>query len=192
MKWIVLAIVLTVIPYTYLTLHYRKTERAFQPYEDMKNRANVSRLLAAGYQRITIKAQRPADPTPTKGGAAVLPDTGGLPADLRSTLVEVPLLPAEIRRVTAAPDTSSTEPYQIEFACALGDDKRQLGGAELFLREDRAVIVPTFEPNAGALVNRSADTVVLLSVPAGALKAGRVMFTLVGERASRSWPVEVR
>lgn len=192
MKWIVLAIVLCVVPYTIVTLQYRKPGPAFQPYEDMKNRANVTRLLAAGYQRIPIQAQRPADGTPAKGGASILPNTGGLPVDLRSTLVEIPLLAADIRQVTAAPTVSATESYSIELAGILPDDRHQLAGAELYVRGETIVILPTFEPTATDLVARSKEAVVLITVPAGALKPGTYMITLVAERASRSWPLEVR
>jgi hypothetical protein len=96
MKWIVLTIVLVVVPYTSLTLRYRKPGPAFRPYQDMEDRANVMRLLAAGYQRITLSARRPADPLPPAAAAVVTPAAGGLPAGLRSTLVQQPLLPAEI------------------------------------------------------------------------------------------------
>lgn len=192
MKWIVLAILLTVVPYTYLTLRYRKPGPSFQPYEDMKNRANVVRLLAAGYQRIPLPATRPADGPAPRGGAAILPDVAGVPADLKSTLVEPPLLPAEIIRISAAPDTAATTPYAVELTCVLPDDQHQLAGAELFLRGDRAVIVPTFEPAGSSLVARSRETVVRLTFPAGALKPGRYMITVAGERGSRSWPLEVR
>src|SRR5262245_25725972 len=54
MKWVVVAILLLIVPYTIITLKYRKAGPAYEPYEDLKNRANVSRLLAAGYQRIPI------------------------------------------------------------------------------------------------------------------------------------------
>src|SRR5690349_2827030 len=110
MKWIVLAIVLLIVPYTIMTLHYRKAGPAFQPYEDLKNRANVSRLLAAGYQRIPLVAQRPADSGRATGGATILPAPAGLPEDLKSTLVEPISLPMEITAVTAAPSTRVAEP----------------------------------------------------------------------------------
>jgi hypothetical protein len=55
----------------------------------MKNRANVVRLLSAGYQRIVVPAQRPADrsvaPRWSRGHPAPV---AGVPDDLRATLVE--------------------------------------------------------------------------------------------------------
>ena len=93
MKWIVLAILLCIIPYTYVTLHYRKTAPAFQPYEDMKNRANVMRLLNAGYRRIALPAEVPADALKDQSSATIQNVAGGLPAELKSTLAEPPALP---------------------------------------------------------------------------------------------------
>jgi hypothetical protein len=192
MKWIIVAIILIIVPYTVLTLRYRKPGPAFQPYEDMKNRANVSRLLEAGYQRISITAQRPADNDRPRDGAIVTTTTGGLPSELRTTLVEAPLLPAEITRVTAAATTNTLQPYSIQFTCTLPDNKQQLGGADLFIRGETIVITPTFEPVSGDLQTRTRETVVLLTVPAGALKNGNYTVTLAGERSSRSWPLEVK
>jgi hypothetical protein len=192
MKWIVIAIVLILIPYTFLTLRYRRPGPAFRPYEDMKNRANVSRLLDAGYRRIPLVAQRPADGARTGGGAEVTAAPGGLPAELRSTLVEAPLLPVEITGAAAAPVTSALQAYLIQLTCTLPNEKQQLGGAELFVRGDTLVITPTFEPLAGALRTRTTEDAVLLTVPAGSLKSGRYTVTAVGERTSRSWMLEVK
>lgn len=192
MKWIVIAIILIIVPYTFLTLRYRKPGPAFQPYADIKNRANVSRLLEAGYQRISIHAQRPADNIPVSGGATVSAKSGGLPTELRSTLVELPLLPAEIIDVTAAPVANTLQSYAIQFTCALSNDKQQLGGADLYVRGDSIVITPTFEPVSGDLQNRTRQPLVLLTIPPGALKSGGYTVTLVGERLSRNWPLEVK
>jgi hypothetical protein len=192
MKWIVVAILLIIVPYTFLTLRYRKPGPAFQPYEDMKNRANVARLLSAGYQRIALPAQRPADRTGTAGGAAVSPSAGGLPDDLRSTLVEPLLLPTDILSVTAAASASALLPYAIELTCALPNDKQQLNGAELYVKGEELVLAPTFERVDGDLLTRSRHAVVLVTVPPGALKAGRYRVTLVAERASRTWPLEIK
>ena len=192
MKWIIIAILAMIVPYTFITLRYRKSGQAFQPYEDMKSRANVSRLLAAGYQRIPLIAQRPADGARTTGGAEITTTAGGLPTALRSTLVETPLLPVEIDSVTAAPITTTLLSYVIQLACTLPNDQQQLGGAELFLLDENIVITPTFEPVGGELQTRSRHAAVLLTVPAGALKPGKYSVTVVGERASRAWTLEVK
>lgn len=192
LKWIAVAILLIIVPYTILTLRYRKPGPAFQPYEDMKNRTNVARLLSAGYQRIPLPAHRPADRSSVSGGAAVATTGGGLPADLRSTLVEPLLLPAEILSVTAAPTAHALLPYAIELTCTLPNDKQQLGGAELYLRGNTLVIAPTFEHVGGDLLTRTRHAIVRLTVPAGALKSGHYTVTLAAERTSRTWPLEVK
>jgi hypothetical protein len=192
MKWIVIAIIVIVVPYTYVTLRYRKPGPAFRPYEDMKNRANVARLLAAGYQRMPIAAERPADRQRVRDGAEVRATAGGLPEALRSTLVEPPLLPGDIREVIAAPTANTLQPYSILLACTLPDDKQQLAGADLYVREDRLVFTPVFERVDGDLQTRSQEPVVLLTVPAGVLKPGRYEATVVGERSSRAWSLDVK
>ena len=191
MKWIVIIIVLIIGPYTYVTLRYRKPGPAFQPYDDLKKRANVSRLLEAGYRRISITAQRPADGARARGGAVVTTAAGGLPPELRSTLVEVPMLPTQITSVTAAPTANTLQPYTIQLTCTLPNDKQQLGGAELYIRGDSIVITPTFEATGG-LQARAPQAEVFLTIPAGAIASGVYSVTLVGERASQTWPLDVK
>ena len=117
---------------------------------------------------------------------------GGLPAELAATLVEPPLLPAEILTVSAAPDTGAAQAYQIRFSCTLPDEKQQLAGAELYVKGGQIVITPTFERLAGQLRARTRENVVLITVPAGALKAGQYQVTLAGQRISRAWALHVR
>jgi hypothetical protein len=192
MKWIAVAILLCIVPYTIVTLQYRKPGKAFEPFEDLKKRANVSRLVSAGYQRIPLAASRPADGPRTHGGAAVTTTEGGIPETLRKTLVDVPLLPTEIIGVTAGPTANMLLPYSIEFTCTLPSDKQQLGGADLYVRENELVLAPTFEKITGDLSARTEKSLVLLTIPAGALKPGNYTVTLLGERASRTWPLEVK
>src|ERR1043166_2507919 len=96
MKWVVIAILLCIVPYTYLRWHYRKPTKAFEPYADIKDRANTMRLLAAGFQRIPVTAQRPADPARAILMAAISPAPGGVPEALKTSLIDVPRLPSEI------------------------------------------------------------------------------------------------
>jgi hypothetical protein len=192
MKWIVLTIIVGLVAYTYLTLHYRKAAPAFRPYEDIKSRANTIRLLSAGYQRIPLAALRPADPAPFDPAAGGASAPGGVPAELRATLVDPPPLPAEIVRISAAPAVSALLPYPIQFTCTLADNHRQLVGAELYVKGDALYLIPDFERLNDALLARTRESVVLLTVPAGALKPGRYEATLIGEHASKTWSVQVR
>lgn len=192
MKWVVLVIVVCLAAYTVLTLRFRKESPAFRPYEDMQKRANVARLLSAGYQRIALSAERPADPPRTPGGAAIAAAEGGVPADLRSTLVVAPLLPVEIHGVTAASLAQSQENYPVHFTCTQPNTRQQLAGADLYVRGEQLVLVPRFEYLGGEFVTRSPTVAVLVTIPAGALKPGRYTVTLAAERASQTWPLELQ
>lgn len=192
MKWVALAILIVIVPFTYLTLRYRKPGPAFQPYEDIKNRANVSRLLSAGYQRIPLPAQRPADPLRNPISATIGSVAGGLPAELRSTLVAPPLLPAQITNVSAPPEASAAQAYSFRFACTMADHKRQLAGADLYLKDDEIVIAPDYEKISGEFLARSTENIVQLTVPAGVLKPGRYRITLAGQQSSRAWTLQVK
>jgi hypothetical protein len=195
MKWVVLAIIAFIIPYTYLELHFRKPGPAYRPYEDTRNRINNARLLSAGYQRITLNAVRPADSGRlgiTSTAAAVSSSmAGGLPADLGGALIEQPLLPVSIDGVTAAATTSAAQPYAIQFTCTLPDNKEQLADAHLYHREGALVLVPAFEKLDGGLLARTRESTVLVTVPAATLKPGSYTVTVVGARASRSWTLQV-
>ena len=47
MKWIVVVIIAVIVPYTYLTLRYRKPGKAFEPAHDIQDRRdNVTRFIA--------------------------------------------------------------------------------------------------------------------------------------------------
>jgi hypothetical protein len=191
MKWIVVAILVFIPIYTYLTLHFRRPGPAFNPYRDMRDRADVIRLLKAGYHRIAVEASRPVDAAPGTG-APTLPAPGGLPDDLRNTLVESPLLPMEVNSVSASATAVSGIDYQIVLSYTIPDNKRQLSGAHLYEKPGEIVIVADFERLAGELLARTREGSALLDVPPGSLKPGTYRVTLVGERASRSWTLRVR
>lgn len=191
MKWIVLAIVLFVPVYTWLTLHYRRPGPAFRPYQDMRDRADVARLLKAGYRRVAIDARRPADPI-REAGLATSPAPGGLPVDLRKTLIESPLLPLAVESVSAAPVAVSGIDYQIALTYTLPDNKRQLSGAHLYERPGELVIVADFERLGGDLLSRTREGAALLTVPPGSLRPGTYRVTVVGESSSRTWILRVR
>lgn len=192
MKWVVVAILLVLVPYTFITLRYRKPGKPFEPYQDMKDRANTMRLLNAGYQRIALPAERPADKMAPITPAPVSTAAGGLPNGLKATLVNVPLLPADITQVAAPPTATALQPYSFRFACTLPDAKRQLAGADLYLRGEEIVITPDYEKIPGEFLARSTDNVVQLTVPSGALKPGRYRITVVGAQSSRMWTLQVK
>jgi hypothetical protein len=191
MKWVVLAILVFIVAYTYLTLHFRRPGKAFEPYRDMRDRADVIRLLKAGYERIPVDASRPVDlPAIKAGPTAAAP--GGLPAELRATLIEHPLLPQEVTAVTAAATAVSGIDYPVELTYTLSDNRRQLSGAHVYVRAGELVIVPDFEALAGSLLARERTGTALLDLPPTALKPGTYRVTLVGELSSRTWTLAVR
>jgi len=194
MKWVALVIVVSLAAYTYLTLHYRKTNPAYLAYQDTKDRAGVMRLLSAGFQRVLLTAQRPADPStriqlgPAATTAAA---AGGLDPEVGSSLLDLPLLPDEITHIAASASVSALLPYPIQFTCTLSDNKRQLSGAELYIKDRTLTLLPTFEQLGGDLLARSRESIVLVTLPPGTLKPGTYKVTVVGERASRTWPLQV-
>ena len=193
MKWIFVAILLVIVPYTFIRLRYQKPNPAFEPYADMKNQANTLRLLSAGYQRITLEADRPVEAprlnTPAAPTSAALP---GLPSALAETLIDQPFLPREVVSVTAAAAANSLFAYPILISCTLPDQKHQLAGGFLYVREDELIFVPQFENIDGALSARTREHVLRLTVPAGSLKPGTYRCTVPGAHTSKSWPLEVR
>jgi len=191
MKWVVLVIIVSIVVYTYLTLHYRRPDRAFRPYQDLRDRANVHRLIDAGYQRIALAAELPVDPVNPDSPVRTTAALGGLPTGLRETLVEQPELPSEIVSVAAAPTVNAMFAYPIGVKCTLPDNKQQLAGAELYVHGDELVVTPEFERLSGGLLARNRDRLIRLTVPAGALKPGSYHVTLVGTHSSRAWTLQV-
>jgi hypothetical protein len=191
MKWILLAIILFIPLYTWLTLHYRRPGPAFRPYQDMRDRADVVRLLKAGYRRVAIEASRPAE-EPAGARTAALPAPGGLPEELKKTLIESPLLPLQIDSVSADSTASSAIDYRIGLSYTLADNKRQLSGAHLYERAGEIVVVADFERLDGGLLARTRQGYALLTVPPGSIQPGTYRVTLVGERTSRLWTLNVR
>lgn len=197
MRWVVASIVLFLVPYTYITIQYRKPEKPFEPYADMKEKANIHRLQDAGYDRTTVRAERPFPAlTPgeiTRGTpASPAPAPGGLPDPLGQTLVEIPRLPAGYRDLVTAAELGALLPTRIQFTARLESDREQLGGAEVFIRENSIVIVPTFERTPGDLQARTQDSPVLITLPGGLLEPGDYVVTLAGARDSLRWTVVVR
>jgi hypothetical protein len=177
--------------YTFLTLRYRKSERLFRPYQDIRDRANVHRLLDAGYQRVSLEADLPADPVATDSSARTTVAIAGLPSGLRETLVVQPQLPAEILSVSAAPSVNALFAYPIGVKCTLPDNKQQLAGAELYVHGGELIVTPDFERLSGGLLARNRERLIRLTVPAGTLKPGSYHITLIGTQGSRSWTLQV-
>jgi hypothetical protein len=152
--------------------------------------------VEAGYQRINVTAERPADPQKiaaiNDAPATITDAPGGLPEGLATTLVETPEMPLSFSSVSAPRENAALLPYPVLFTCTIGDQKHQLGGAQVFFRGETVVIVPHFEPLSGELTARSKDTPVLITLPGGAFKTGRYTVVLTGSTQSRQWTFDVR
>jgi len=196
MKWIVLAIAVVVVPYTAITLHYRKPGKAFEPYRDLKKQANVHRLLSAGFHRAALIAERPADLYPSlpsgSAKAATASIAGGLPASLAESLIEVPTLPTTVGSVQAPASISALLPSVIEFTASLNDKKDTLHSAHLYSKDSELYLLVHFEHLPGELQSRSRENVVRLTIPGGTLQPGSYSVTLVATQRSESWRLEVR
>jgi hypothetical protein len=196
LRWIVVAILVVIVPYTYVNLKFRKPNKAFEPYADMKSQANVGRLLDAGFRRVTLpvgdNASASAATSAAGPSATFAPAPGGLPAELGEVLVEAPRLPLAYREVSAPAAHAAAAPLRLSFALASDPaaEGLRIGAVELYLRDQSAVLVPVFAPATAAAP--ATPTVLACEVPAGLLAPGTHVFTLAGARDSVRWTVLVR
>jgi len=186
MRWIVLLMILFIVPYTYINLHFRKPGRPYLPYDDMRERTHLG---AAGYKRVTARLSRPADVYSLPVGGDPAP--GGLPATLRASFLEPPLLAAAIGPVSAAPSAASLGSYQIRFISTQTDNKEEPADAHLYVKGRDIFVVPGYERLDGELLSRTRESLLLITVPSGAFDPGTYRVTLVGQAASRAWTLQV-
>ena len=196
MKWIVLSIILFIIVYTFITLHFRKPGTAYQPYKEAKERATVQRLQEAGYQRIAASVSFPADPQRTAAGlghdiAKVNPTISGLFGELAQTFTGKPTLPDSIGSVSSPTSVAALLPYSIQYTCTLPDKKYIVADTYVCLKENEIAIVTSLEPISGDLLARSRDCTILLTLAAGTLKPGEYKVTLIGAQHSLQWTLQV-
>jgi hypothetical protein len=197
MKWVVVAIVVFIGAYTFITVRYRKAGPAHQPFHDAKERETVARLREAGYTRIQASAERPADPARTRAifsetGAEVTDAPGGLPAELAETLLDKPKIPEGFASVVAPRGATAMLPYLVQYVCLLPDHKEVVGETRVYSKDNHVAIVTDFERIDGDLLARTKESVVLLTLPPGTFKnGGTYEVTLVGRLGSKRWNVQV-
>lgn len=195
LKWIIAAIVVCVLPYTYLNLKYRKLGPAHQPYADNKARAVVLRLLDAGFQRLDAEVSRPMDPRAFSlaGPAAPLtPLPGGLPPILSEILIDKPLVPVAVTTVLAPAIATAGAPYTLQFSCTQPDHAEHFATATVYRRGEHLTFVPAYDALDGGLQSRFLESTVQLTLPTASLNPGEYHATLVGARTSQRWTFTLR
>ena len=61
LRWVVVAIVVFIVGYTFLRLHFGKRGKPFEPYHDLAERAATHHLVELGYERVAVEIERPAE-----------------------------------------------------------------------------------------------------------------------------------
>jgi hypothetical protein len=198
MKWVVLAIVLSLGTYTYVTLKFRKDPTtAHHPVEDAKERFTVQRLRQAGYARIPVTAERPADPAGSLAGlvrplAEIKDAPAGVPAELSETFAELPKLPDSFQNVSAPAVHTVMLPYAFQYVCQLPDNSGVLGETRVYVKDNDIAIITDFDRIDADLLARTKDATVHLRLPAGIFRSAETFqITLVGKTGSKQWTLQV-
>ncbi|HEX2099065.1 MAG TPA: hypothetical protein VHF69_00290 [Candidatus Synoicihabitans sp.] len=194
MKWIVVAILACIVPYTWISLHFRKEGPAFQPYQDTKAKAETLRLEEAGFTRVVLDVPRPADARSASDvgtHATITTIPGGFPPVLSETLLDRPLVPDAVVGVRASANTRSDQPYVVAFTCTQPNDQEQIANVTLYVREGELILAPGFERVPGELLSRDRETDATTIIPSGTLTPGSYQITLLGARQSVRWTVQV-
>lgn len=197
MWWVVVAVLVFVAGYTFITIKYRKTTKPAEPYQDAKDRTVAARLQAAGYRRVDVAVERPAEPGKARaaieGPAAEVKEAiGGLTPELKETLIDQPTLPDRFSDVKAKARTTAMMPYPIVFTCNLPDNKGVLGETKVYVKELSVVIVTNFDRLSGGLLARTQESAVQVTLPAGTFESGKTYdVTLIGKNGSKRWTVQV-
>ncbi len=195
MAGVAAAIVVFIIGYTFITLHYRKPNRAYEPHNDLKTRGQTHNLLTAGFQRVPLTAEQPADnaagPATPLAQLDATRATGGLHTALKDSLFDQPALPSGYAAVYGATVMNGMLGLTLGFDCDAGDAHHQLAGAFLYVQGDLLIIAPEVEPLAGDLTTRRNTTHLRVVLPGGVLKPGRYQVLLAGRDSSLSWTLQV-
>jgi hypothetical protein len=196
LRWVVVAIVVFIVAYTFLRLHFAKHGKPFEPYHDLGERAAAQRLLDLGYDRVAVDIERPAEILPASRFAPTADEVdgapGGLPAELAGALAPTPALPSLITGVAAPREIATGGVYSFQFTCAQPDYKTQIDSVLMLRKGADLLLLPDFPRLSGQLLSRWKETVVLVSIPTQGFAPGRYTVTLCGGRASKTWQFTVR
>jgi len=192
MKWIVLAMFLFIVPYTYLTLHFRKPGPGYEPYKDAREKTMIAR---AGFRRVSLSAVQVASAHMTievEPPAVISASPGGIPRELESFQIVPPIIPAAIGAVSASATFDASKPYPIRFVCAAANLQQVLSGARLYIKGSEAYLLTDLARLPAGLSARTEQETVEIDIPPGTFDPGKYRFTLIGQTASKSWNLKVR
>ena len=194
MKYIVAVIVIFIVGYTLVNVYYRKPGPGYRPYQDAQDRATTARLLAAGWQKVTVDARRPAErPAVDDTPAAVTRDFPGLGADLESKFATKPRLLASIDKVVSPAAVAKGRNYAAYFTASLTDLKEQVGELTLYRKRNELVLIPSTEPLPGKeLKSRWNDSTYWVSFPTTNLPTGRYQMRIVAQGRAAAWSFTVK
>jgi hypothetical protein len=194
MKWVVAAILVFVVGYTFLNLRYRKPGKPHEPYAELLSRATAAKLQAAGWERIPVDARRPAEKTTADTATAVVGRGGpGLGAELTEIFAERPRLLGTIDRVIAPTVVRHGEQYSAYFAASLSDLHGQLADLALYRKGNTLVLIAGVEPLPGRdLRSRWNDSSYWFGFPTQSLPPGRYHVRLVAAGPAATWSFELR
>lgn len=192
MKWIVLAILVMIIPYTWITMAFRKPNPAHEPYHDNKDRAQTMRLLDNGFSRVDLSIELMIDPAvPPSDAADTAAIAGGLPPLLSDLLIDKPPVPIDFPFVAAPASALSGAAYVVKFACTQPDFDERVDESRLYRRKQELVLIVGYHPNPDGLQTRHREVTAQVTIPAHTLEPGEYRATLVGARESRRWTFTV-
>lgn len=194
MKWIIVAILVFMAGYTVVNFYFRKPGQAYRPYQDANNRATTTRLLAAGWHKISVSTHLPVGDAPAaEHAASVSFGAVGLGLDFAPNFAEPPKLVSSIDSVHAPAEIAAGADYSFRFSATLVDQKHPLADVTLYRRGNELVLVPTTEDLPGQeLMTRWNDSTYAATFPTTALTPGLYTARLVARGPARTWSFTVK
>ena len=193
MKWVVAAILVFIVAYTFVNLFYRKPGKPHEPSAEMNSRATVARLLAAGWQRVPVALRRPAEKPAVETAAGIGRGGPGLGLELDDIFAERPRLLASIDRVIAPALVARGAEYAIYYTASLADQRYELADVTLYRKGSVLVLISSTEPLPGHdLLSRWKDSIYWVGFPTQSLPPGRYRVRLVAHGPAAMWSFDVR
>ncbi len=192
MKWVILAIALFIIGYTFINLRYRKPGKGHEPAAEMRHRVTAARLKEAGWEKLSVDTRRPAEKI-TGDDAPITRGMLGLGLDFNTTLVEKPGLLRSIDQVSAPDHVEPGADYTATFTGSISDLTCQLGDIELYRRGNELVLLPVIEHLPGKqLYSRWNDASYCVTFSTKTLPAGTYQVSLFAQGPAAKWSFRIK